>query len=188
MKYNVNIAKSDSRKVKKKEKKVLQAKRKERKEKKAKNLSDRQVWSVKLAEKLKPIHRASDNRAKVLAERVLKRIDSAKNGMVTRSNKKNIECTVTIEQLRELVFEAYGKTCRYCKKRLDVTTYVFDHIIPVSQGGGTTVENLQVICKTSNNAKGAMSAEHFDLLLEWLKTVPEELSKSILCRLAGGLR
>jgi hypothetical protein len=35
--------------------------------------------------------------------------------------------------------------------------------------------------------KGSLTEEHFDILLNWLKTVPEDLAKDIRVRLSKGI-
>jgi 5-methylcytosine-specific restriction endonuclease McrA len=55
-------------------------------------------------------------------------------------------------------------TCRYTAKILDWTRpeeYQYDHIIPRSRGGKNTLENLQIISKEANQAKGDMTHEEF---------------------------
>jgi 5-methylcytosine-specific restriction endonuclease McrA len=64
---------------------------------------------------------------------------------------------------------------------------VVDHIIPISRQGSSNIDNLQVICKTSNGVKGSLSEDNLQLLLEWLDSVPEDLKKDILTRLARGV-
>ena len=69
------------------------------------------------------------------------------------------------------VKEKYGITesnttfiCRYTAKILDWTRpaeYQYDHIIPRSRGGENTLENLQIISKEANQAKGDMTHEEF---------------------------
>lgn len=51
----------------------------------------------------------------------------------------------------EALVRAYGAKCAYCgkRKRLDI-----DHIHPVSKGGYTCFQNLQLLCRTCNLKKG----------------------------------
>jgi len=107
--------------------------------------------------------------------------------MVQRSKKKGIDCDITLEEIRQLIYESYGKTCRYCNKILNINTMVFHHIIPVSKGGATTKDNIQIICKTSNTMKGSLNEDHFQLLLDWLETIPAEVKKDISIRLSRGI-
>jgi 5-methylcytosine-specific restriction endonuclease McrA len=63
---------------------------------------------------------------------------------------------ISTKQRRELI-EAHGGCCAHCQgtDRLEI-----DHILPVSAGGRSNIENLQVLCFTCNREKG--------------RTVPEE--------------
>ena len=79
----------------------------------------------------------------------------------------------TMEQKTKIKYvkEKYGITesnttftCRYTAKILDWTRpeeYQYDHIIPRSRGGENTLENLQIISKEANQAKGDMTHEEF---------------------------
>jgi 5-methylcytosine-specific restriction endonuclease McrA len=144
----------------------------------------RKEWEEKFLEKIEGIH--FRNKKQVVAK-ILKRIDTAKSGLVTRSKKYQVECSVTVEELRQLVFEEYGKQCRYCEKKLTIGTFVFDHINPISKGGTSNIDNLQLICKTSNSMKGSLDELNFKILLDWLETIPVSLKKDISIRLARGI-
>jgi hypothetical protein len=54
------------------------------------------------------------------------------------------------QDMRQRVFERDGFRCQECgsEDRLEC-----DHVIPVSKGGGTTDENLQVLCRSCNARK-----------------------------------
>ena len=86
-----------------------------------------------------------------------------------------------------MMYDAYGTSCRYCGRKLDINNLVIDHIVPMAKGGNSNIENLQVICKTSNSMKGSLDESNFHLLLEWLETVPPELKRDVSIRLAGGI-
>jgi 5-methylcytosine-specific restriction endonuclease McrA len=68
-----------------------------------------------------------------------------------------------------------------------MNTLVLDHIIPISKGGSSNIDNLQIICKTSNGIKGALSEKELLLLLQWLDTLSPEMKKDISVRLARGV-
>ena len=53
--------------------------------------------------------------------------------------------------LRSEVWRRDEGRCRRCSSRNNLQ---FDHIIPVSRGGGTTPQNLQLLCRSCNLSKG----------------------------------
>ncbi len=60
-----------------------------------------------------------------------------------------VECTLTMEQSREL-FEEYAGLCVYC---FDQAT-TLDHVIPIVSGGAHSKDNLVPCCKSCNSKKG----------------------------------
>ena len=64
------------------------------------------------------------------------------------------------KEIRELVIARDKRTCRYCgKSKLYGTQLNLDHVLPESQGGAFSVDNLVVACKQCNHRKGARSVE-----------------------------
>ena len=58
------------------------------------------------------------------------------------------------DRLKVQVLMRDGNKCRLCGITLEGANIHFDHIIPWSKQGETTLENLQVLCDTHNLAKG----------------------------------
>lgn len=48
----------------------------------------------------------------------------------------------------------YGDKCQHCG---NVESLVLDHVVPVALGGGSVVENLQILCAGCNTAKGKLA-------------------------------
>lgn len=65
-------------------------------------------------------------------------------------------------RLRLSVFQRDSFTCRYCGEA-ELTEPHCDHVVPVSQGGPSTLENLVTACGPCNIKKGARRPE------EWLQ-------------------
>lgn len=145
---------------------------------------NRKEWKERYIEKAGTVHKRVLPR---FADRMLRRVDSWKGGLVQRSKKRGVECNITLEELREMMYEAYGTSCKYCGRTLDINNIVMDHILPMAKNGHSNRDNLHVICKTSNSMKGSLEEDQFLLLLEWLDTVSPELKKDVSIRLAGGI-
>ena len=62
------------------------------------------------------------------------------------------------DRLKVQVLMRDGNRCRICGVECSggLHNIHFDHIIPWSKGGETTLDNLQVLCSTCNEAKGNM--------------------------------
>jgi len=66
----------------------------------------------------------------------------------------------TTESFRSLVVARAGGACEYCRL-LEIatgTTFHIEHILPQSQGGRTTFQNLALSCSGCNLAKGDRTA------------------------------
>ena len=70
------------------------------------------------------------------------------NELIEREKRKPIP-----PKLRHKIFVRDGYRCRECGKSNKETSLEIDHIHPLSKGGRTTEENLQVLCTECNRAK-----------------------------------
>lgn len=164
--------------------KINQLKR-ERRATMTKKKTTRQLWLEQFEQKAGEVHKRKLN---TFALKIENRCSSWKNSLVNRSKKANVECNVTIDELRELMYNNYGTPCKYCGKKMDINNLVIDHIVPLSKGGTSNIDNLQIICKTSNSMKGSLDEKNFQLLLDWLSNdAPEELKIDLSIRLARGI-
>jgi 5-methylcytosine-specific restriction endonuclease McrA len=54
--------------------------------------------------------------------------------------------------------EAYGMVC--IKPDCDNTDLTVDHVVPLSNGGTNTIDNIQPLCKSCNSSKGAKTIDY----------------------------
>lgn len=66
---------------------------------------------------------------------------------------------------RDDSYTAQGGLCIYCECPLPRAKATADHIIPRSQGGGTSKENIVASCQLCNEAKGSLSMGQFRKIL-----------------------
>lgn len=64
------------------------------------------------------------------------------------------------DSVRKKVFEKYGRVCNVYGS---TTNLHIDHIIPLSKGGKTVLNNLQVLCRKCNLQKRDKTMEEFYL-------------------------
>lgn len=148
----------------------------------ARKVSD---WELKFIEKLKTVHKRN---VEAKAKKLMRKTYTAMNSMNKRSADHGVECSITLDEIREMTCLAYGAECRYSGRQLTLENIVYDHILPISKGGPSTKENIQIISRFANNMKGSLLEEDFLILLNWLKQLPENLSTEVAFRLAGGRR
>jgi hypothetical protein len=79
--------------------------------------------------------------------RALERAHAALSGEAAASRRSPIP-----HEVRLAVWERDGGRCVECGSRFDIQ---YDHVIPFSAGGATSVENLQILCAACNRRKGA---------------------------------
>ncbi len=96
---------------------------------------------------------AEDVKALVL-QRIRKRerqLATAHSLMRAEADGRPVRTPVPVE-IRRAVFERDGGRCVQCEGSFDLQ---YDHVIPLSLGGATTVANLQLLCADCNTRKGA---------------------------------
>lgn len=81
--------------------------------------------------------------------------------------------------LRRAVIDRDGYHCVFCDEDLTNAEIHLDHVIPESQGGLTTLNNLQVTCRKCNLAKGTLTESEFTTRLR-------RRAMNILARLGPG--
>jgi 5-methylcytosine-specific restriction endonuclease McrA len=66
---------------------------------------------------------------------------------------------------RENVYIRDKSTCQYCAKRFSRSKLNIDHVVPISQGGETSWENIVCSCLPCNNKKGGRTPAQAGLKL-----------------------
>ena len=57
------------------------------------------------------------------------------------------------EKMKREVYERQQGICPICGNHYEINEMEADHITPWSQGGTTTIENCQMLCKNCNRRK-----------------------------------
>ena len=65
------------------------------------------------------------------------------------ARKAGLDCDLTTQQWR-LILDMYANRCAYCGSKQDIQQ---DHVIPISRGGGTTMNNIVPACRKCNQSK-----------------------------------
>jgi 5-methylcytosine-specific restriction protein A len=108
-----------------------------------------------------------------------------RSSLKRRSRDYEVEFNVTLNEVREMLYVAYGQPCKYCKTQMNVSNMVCDHTSPISAGGPSIISNLQMICKTCNIKKGPMTGKDFKRYIAWVNKQPAYMTKYINRKLAA---
>ena len=122
-----------------------------------------QTWEKRFNSKLKKQHK---HFAKKVFHRLMKKSSVLKSSLKKRSKEYEVIFDISLEEVRTILYEVYGEKCRYCDEILKVTNMVCDHINPLSHGGDSIKENLQIICSRCNTRKGPLTHKHYEKLLK----------------------
>lgn len=66
---------------------------------------------------------------------------------------------------RRNIFARDSSRCQYCGKKFSTSDLTLDHIVPRSQGGGATWENIVCACMNCNVRKGGRTPEQANMTL-----------------------
>ena len=139
-------------------------------------------WERTFKKKLNRFHKQF---AKKTFHRLMKKSSTLRSTLKRRSKEYEVEFNISLEEVRELLYGAYGRTCNYCNSRLLVSNMVCDHIIPLSLGGSSVPKNLQMICMRCNTRKGPLTNKNFKKILNWLSKQDIELKNYVLKKMAS---
>jgi HNH endonuclease len=87
-----------------------------------------------------------------------------------------------------IVERAISDRCLYCRRLLTPKNFTIDHRIPIARGGSFYLDNLALCCKPCNYQKGALRADEFVELLEFLDGLMGNAAEDIKRRLTVGGR
>jgi len=136
-------------------------------------------------EVLEPHHRTY---WKIAYTKLQRKMQSLKSSLKKRSEDNNVLFKIDMEELRKMFYDSYGKGCKYCDRKMTLRNMVCDHIIPLAKNGDSTIDNLQLICKSCNTRKGPLDEKDFIELIDWVSQLKEETKEYVLRKLAKGGR
>lgn len=97
-------------------------------------------------------------------------------------NKKGVKSNMKLTLKNVLQKITKNPKCYLTGRLIDITktsSYHFDHIIPISQGGDNSLSNFNIACKDANQAKSGMFLNDFiQLCIEVLTTNGYTITKN----------
>ena len=139
----------------------------------------------KFKDVLYPIHKTYWQKA---YKKLSAKMSTLYSSLKRRSEEHSVEFSIERNDIRKLFYTTYGNSCKYCSRQLNYRNIACDHIIPLSKEGPTTIKNLQLICNACNTRKGPLDEDDFDVLIQLVQELPDEISAYVMKKLAKGGR
>jgi len=117
--------------------------------------------------------------------RLMKKSSTLRSTLKRRSREYEVEFNIALADIRKLFLSSYGSPCQYCSGILDIRTMVCDHVVPLSCGGPSTTENVEMICRRCNTRKGPLTSEEYQMVVQWLNNKPEHVRSYVFRKLSG---
>lgn len=92
---------------------------------------------------------------------------------------------VRIALSRRNVFQRDGHRCQYCGETFPTKDLTCDHVVPRSQGGGMTWENLVTACAPCNRRKGGRTPEEARMTLRKVPRRPAAIPPPVVAQPAS---
>ena len=123
--------------------------------------------------------------AKRIFHRLMKKSSTLRSTLKRRSKEYEVLLKKSLPTVRNMLLRHYSKPCLYCHNILDVSNMVCDHIVPLSSGGPSISQNLEMICKRCNIRKGPLTGREYRIFIEFLEKQPKHVQEYIYRKLSG---
>ncbi|WP_316886341.1 HNH endonuclease [Ralstonia thomasii] len=110
---------------------------------------------VDLVSAARPVARFGDGNCGYVIQEVISSLREAGLYAYTPATKR--KKAVIPQSLRQQVFERDAYRCLCCGSHLDLRA---DHVVPESEGGAASLENLQTLCLSCNSRKGTKTIDY----------------------------
>ena len=138
-------------------------------------------WEHKFMPILKKIHK---NHAKKIFHRLMKKSSTLKTSLKRRSKEYEVVFDLSLDSIRYMLLDNYGKQCKYCDKQLVIQNMVCDHLDPISNGGPSVRSNLQMICARCNTRKGPLTHQEYIIISEFLDKQSDDIKMYVYRKLS----
>ena len=139
-------------------------------------------WQDKFMPVLRKRH---GTHAKRIFHRLMKKSSTLRSTLKRRSKEYEVIFNISLPTIRNMLLRHYSKQCIYCDNILDVSNMVCDHIVPLSSGGPSISQNLEMICKRCNIRKGPLTGREYRIFIEFLEKQPKHVQDYVFRKLSG---
>lgn len=102
-----------------------------------------------------------DSSLYVIGEDINGVVSQKENITAELSNDLSYSSTSLTNNVRKIIYDNDGGYCYLCGDKININDMTIDHVVPKSDGGGSSTANARCCCFTCNQMKGSMSLDEF---------------------------